>query len=60
METPVTNITLDSNEINLNPGGTFKLDATVNPSNASNKNIKWISANESIPQLTSQEMLQLM
>lgn len=48
METPVTNITLNSNEINLNPGGTFKLDATVNPSNASNKNIKWISANESI------------
>lgn len=46
--TPVTNITLNSNEINLNPGGTFKLDATVNPSNASNKNIKWISANESI------------
>ena len=48
VETPVTNITLNSNEINLNPGGTFKLDATVNPSNASNKNIKWISANESI------------
>ena len=48
VETPVTNITLNSNEINLNPGGTFKLGATVNPSNASNKNIKWISANESI------------
>lgn len=48
VETPVTNITLNSNEINLNPGGTFKLDATVNPSNSSNKNIKWISANESI------------
>lgn len=48
VETPVTNITLNSNEINLNPGGTFKLYATVNPSNASNKNIKWISANESI------------
>lgn len=48
VETPVTNITLNSNEINLNPGGSFKLDATVNPSNASNKNIKWISANESI------------
>ena len=48
VETPVTNITLNSNEINLNPGGTFKLDATVNPSNASNKNIKWISDNESI------------
>ena len=48
VETPVTNITLNSNEINLNPGGTFKLDATVNPSNASNKNIKRISANESI------------
>ena len=46
VETSVTNI--NSNEINLNPGGTFKLDATVNPSNASNKNIKWISANESI------------
>lgn len=48
VETSVTNITLNSNEINLNLGGTFKLDATVNPSNASNKNIKWISANESI------------
>lgn len=48
VETSVTNITLNSNEINLNPGETFKLDATVNPSNASNKNIKWISANESI------------
>ena len=48
VETPVTNITLNSNEINLNQGGTFKLDATVNPSNASNKDIKWISANESI------------
>lgn len=48
VETSVTNITLNSNEINLNTGGTFKLDATVNPSNASNKNIKWISANESI------------
>ena len=60
VETPVTNITLNSNEINLNPGGTFKLDATVNPSNASNKNIKWISANESIATVDSQEMLQLM
>ncbi|MEQ2610654.1 Ig-like domain-containing protein [Eubacterium ventriosum] len=48
VETSVTNITLNSNEINLNTGGTFKLDATVNPSNASNKNIKWISVNESI------------
>ena len=48
VETSVTNITLNSNEINLNPGGTFKLDATVNPSNASNKNIKCISSNESI------------
>lgn len=48
VETSVTNITLNSNEINLNTGGTFKLGATVNPSNASNKNIKWISANESI------------
>ena len=48
VETPVTNITLNSNEINLNPGGTFKLDATVNPSNSSNKNINCISANESI------------
>ena len=38
---PVTGVTLDKNTMTLAPAGTGKLTATVNPSNATNKNVTW-------------------
>ena len=43
-----TEITLDSNEVSLDVGGTKKLTATVTPQNASNRDVVWESSNEAI------------
>jgi uncharacterized protein YjdB len=42
---PVTDVTLSPSALNLAPGGTGTLTATVLPSNASNKNVTWKSSN---------------
>lgn len=48
VDCPVNKITLNKSSININPGKTLNLTATVSPSNASNKKVTWISANESV------------
>ena len=45
---PVTGMTLDKNSIELTEGDVTILTATVNPSNASNKNVYWTSSDQSI------------
>ena len=45
---PITSITLDKQELSLKDNESVTLVATINPSNASNKNLKWSSSDESI------------
>ena len=45
---PVSSISLDKSEVSLRVGQTQNLVATVLPNNATNKNIRWSSNNESI------------
>ena len=45
---PVTGVTLDTEVLELVEGETGLLNATVSPSNATNKNLLWISSNSSI------------
>lgn len=46
---PVTGIKLDNNTCELNGiGGSIELKATVEPNDASNKNVKWTSSDESV------------
>jgi len=44
----VTGVTIDKTTLNLTEGNTAKLTATVNPSNASNKEVVWVSNNSSV------------
>ncbi len=48
VDSPVKSISLNYKNATLNPGKTLKLIATISPSNASNKKITWISANDTI------------
>lgn len=41
---PPTGITLDRDKIDLKIGGTFRLEATVNPYNATDKRVTWSSS----------------
>ena len=45
---PVTGVTLDRTSVELTEGDATVLTATVNPSNASNKNVYWISSDQSV------------
>lgn len=45
---PVTNISLNKTELKLEVSGTEKLEATVEPSDASNKDVTWSSSNETV------------
>ena len=45
---PVTGVTLDKTSVELTEGDITVLTATVNPSNATNKNVTWKSSDESI------------
>lgn len=45
---PVTDISLDVTEISMSPGDTYRLKATVSPSNATYKDITWESLDESV------------
>ena len=44
----VNSITLDKNSASMNVGANITLKATIQPSNATNKNITWTSSNNSI------------
>ena len=43
---PVTGVTLDQEKVQAIVGDSFKLNATVTPSNATNQAIEWTSSNE--------------
>lgn len=45
---PVLSITLNAATININPNMTFELIAQINPSNATNQELEWTSADETI------------
>ena len=45
---PVTSISLDMTKITLTEGEDFTLTATVNPYNATNKNVTWKSSNNEV------------
>lgn len=51
--TLVETITLSSNMVELEVGGTYQLSATVLPETATNKNVTWTSSNENIMMVTS-------
>ena len=48
VSTPVTNVTLDKTTLSLKRGSTDTLTATVEPENASNKNVTWASDNVTV------------
>ena len=45
---PVTGVTLDQTELSLIVDGTAKLDATVEPNDATDKNVTWSSDNDDV------------
>ena len=45
---PVTGVTLDKTSYEMTEGDDFTLTATVNPSNATNKNVTWSSSDQSV------------
>ena len=45
---PVTDVTLDKASCEMTEGDEFTLTATINPSNATNKNVSWKSSNTSV------------
>ena len=49
----VTGVKLDKTTATVNVNGTTQLTATVEPSNATNKNVTWKSSNESIAKVDS-------
>ena len=50
---PVTGVSLNSNAENLTVGETFQLIATINPENATNKNILWTSNNVNVAEVNA-------
>ncbi|MGN1195430.1 MAG: Ig-like domain-containing protein, partial [Acutalibacteraceae bacterium] len=49
----VTGVKLNKTSVSLNKGGQYQLDATVSPSNASEKSVTWSSNNTSIAKVSS-------
>ncbi|WP_455714887.1 Ig-like domain-containing protein [Anaerosporobacter sp.] len=49
----VSSVTLNSTSKTLSVGNKFQLKATVAPSNATNKSIKWVSSNTSVAKVSS-------
>ena len=45
---PVTGVTLDKTSHEMTEGDEYTLTATINPSNATNKNVSWKSSNTSV------------
>lgn len=54
---PVTGIEIDKNSLNLNVGETYKLNAAVLPSDASNQNVIWYSDNPSVASVDENGMV---
>ena len=48
MVVDVTGISLNKTDLTLNPGGTFQLEATVSPSDATDKTVTWTSSDPSV------------
>lgn len=48
IEQPVTSVSLDYTDVTLKIGDTFRLTSTVLPSNASNKELTWVTSNPSV------------
>ena len=47
-DVPATGITLDRSELSLAPEATFQLTATVEPENATDKEVTWTSSDETV------------
>lgn len=45
---PVSGVSISTSESSINVGNTLQLEATVSPSNATNKNVTWSSSNPEI------------
>ena len=54
---PVTSVKLNAKSTTLSVGGTFKIKATIKPSNASNKKLKYKSSNTSVVKVTSKGII---
>ena len=50
---PVTGVTLDKTSATLTEGDEITLTATVNPDNATNKNVTWSSSNSSVASVSN-------
>ena len=50
---PVTGVTLDKTSATLTEGDELTLTATVNPDNATNKNVTWISSNGTVASVSN-------
>lgn len=50
---PVTGVTLDSSSIELTEGDEFTLTASINPDNATNKNVTWTSSNSAVASVSN-------
>ena len=50
---PVTGVTLDKSSATLTEGDELTLTATVNPDNATNKNVTWSSSNSSVASVSN-------
>ena len=57
---PVKTITLNKTEVKLESGYSYQLEATVSPSNATDKTIKWTSSDESIAKVSSTGIVTLL
>ena len=53
---PVTSVSLDKTSLELTEGGTGTLIATVEPNNATNKNVTWSTSNASIATVNNGEV----
>ena len=51
VKVPVTSVTLNKNELDLDTGDTETLTATVAPNNASYKTVSWTSSNDSVAEV---------
>ena len=49
----VKSVSLDKSKISLLAGGTMTLEASINPSNATNKDVKWTSSNKKVATVNS-------
>ena len=50
----VTSITISQENVTLKPDDTVQLEATVNPTNATNKKVKWSSSNDDVAMVTAE------